>query len=58
MSTLQQKINDKFIAKLAASREVDAPKIEALQKLLAKNKKPKPDDFVKILSVPVGGDLQ
>jgi hypothetical protein len=57
MATLQQQIAEKFLAKLADTKEVDAAKIEQLRALLAEGKKPKADDFVRIFSLPAGGDL-
>ncbi|MDA1314103.1 MAG: hypothetical protein O2968_12255 [Acidobacteria bacterium] len=57
MPTLQQQIAEQFLAQLAESKDIDAEKIEQLRALLASNKKPKADDFVKIFSQPVGGDL-
>lgn len=58
MATLQQKIAEKFLTKLAGSKDVDAGKIEQLRTLLADGKKPKVDDFVRIFSLPAGGDLK
>ncbi len=58
MATLQQQIADKFLAKLAESKDVDAEKIDQLRTLLANGRKPKADDFVKIFSLPAGGDLK
>lgn len=58
MATLQQQIAEKFLTKLAESKKVDADKIEQLEKLLADGKKIKADEFVKIFSVPAGGDLK
>lgn len=58
MATLQQKIAEKFLAKLAKSKDVDAAKIVELRTLLADNKKPKADDFVRIFSLPAGGDIK
>jgi len=58
MATLQQQIADKFLAKLAESKEVDAEKIEQLRTLLANSQKPKVDDLVKMFSLPAGGDLK
>lgn len=58
MPTLQQQIAEKFLAKLAESKHVDAEKIDQLRTLLADSKKPKADDFVKIFSLPAGGDLK
>jgi hypothetical protein len=50
-------IAEKFVAKLAGSKDVDAAKIEQLRTLFADGKKPKADDFVRIFSLPAGGDL-
>ena len=58
MATLQQQIAEKFLAKLAESKDVDAEKIEQLRSLLADSKKLKADEFVKIFSLPAGGDLK
>ena len=58
MSTLQQQIAEKFLAKLAESKHVDAEKIDQLRTLLATSKKPKADDFAKIFTLPLGGDLK
>ena len=58
MATLQQQIAEKFLAKLAESKQVDAEKIEQLGQLLADGKKVKADDFVKIFSLPAGGDVK
>ncbi len=58
MATLQQKIAEKFLAKLAKSKDVDAAKVVELRTLLADNKKPKADDFVRIFSLPAGGDIK
>jgi hypothetical protein len=58
MATLQQQIAEKFLAKLAESKDVDAEKIGQLRTLLAGGKKPKTEDLVKIFSLPAGGDLK
>jgi hypothetical protein len=58
MATLQQQIAEKFLAKLAESNKVDAEKIDQLRSLLADSKKVKADEFVKIFSLPAGGDLK
>jgi hypothetical protein len=58
MATLQQQIAEKFLAKLAESKDLDADKINQIRILLATGKKPKPDDFVKIFTLPAGGDLK
>lgn len=58
MATLQQKIAEKFLAKLAKSKDLDAAKIVELRTLLAESKKPKADEFVRIFSLPAGGDIK
>jgi hypothetical protein len=58
MATLQQKIAETFLAKITASKEIDAVKVEQLKVLLSAGKKPKIDDFVKLFSLPVGGDVK
>ena len=58
MATLQQQIAEKFLAKLADSKQLDADKIEQLKKLLADSKKLKADEFVKVFSLPAGGDIR
>jgi hypothetical protein len=58
MATLQQQIAEKFLAKLAESKDVDAGKIGQLKKLLADPKKLKADDFVKVFSAPADGDVK
>ena len=58
MATLQQQIAETFLARLGESTDVDAAQIEQLRSLLATRKKIKPDDLVKIFSLPDGGDLK
>ena len=58
MATLQQRIAEKFLTKLAESNQVDAEQIGELRKLLADGKKLKADDLVKIFSLSPGGDLK
>ena len=58
MATLQQQIAEKFLAKLAESKEVDPEKVAQLRNLLGAGKKLKADDFVKMFSLPAGGDLK
>lgn len=58
VAKLQQQIAEKFLARVAESKEVDAEKIDQIRSLLADGKKIKPDDFVKIFSLPEGGDLK
>jgi hypothetical protein len=50
MSTLQQQIVEKFLAKLEESKQFNSSKIERLGKLFRESKKPKADDLVKIFS--------
>jgi hypothetical protein len=58
MATLQQTIAEKFLVKLADSKDMDGAKIDELRTLLADGKKPKAEDFVRIFSLPAGGDLK
>jgi hypothetical protein len=58
MPTLHRQIADKFLAKLADSKEVDTGKIEALKALLADTKRLKADEFVKVFTQPDGGDIK
>ena len=57
MSTLQRQIAEKFLEKLSTSKDIDSEKIVQLKALLG-TKKVKADDFVKIFTQPVGGDLK
>ena len=45
-------------AKLAEAENVDTEKIEQLRNLLGNDKKAKAEDFVKIFTVPAGGDVK
>lgn len=56
--TIQQKIIELFLAKLAESDDVDAMKIKQLKDLFADKQRPKPDDLVKIFSLLPGGNLK
>jgi hypothetical protein len=56
--TLQQKIAEQFLAKFAQTKDVDPTKIDKLQKLLAEKKKPTAEDFVRIFTLPAGGELK
>jgi hypothetical protein len=58
MATLQQQIAEKFLAKLAESKDVEAQIIDQLRILLADSKKLRADDLVKVFSQPAGGDLK
>lgn len=58
MATFQQKIAEKFLAKLAGSKDVDPAKVKELRILLADGKKPKIDDFVRIFSLPAGTGMK
>ncbi len=58
MPNLQQQIAEKFLAKLAESKDLDVVKIEKLRALLTDGKKVKVEDLVKIFSLPAGGDLK
>ena len=58
MGTLQQKIAGKFLEALSVGKTLDDDKIEQLRLLLADNKKPKSEDFLKIFTAPAGGDVK
>lgn len=58
MATLQKKIVETFLAKLAETEELDAEKLKQLKALLSAEKKPKVDDLVKLFSLPAGGDVK
>ncbi|MCU1306414.1 MAG: hypothetical protein JWN45_1109 [Acidobacteriaceae bacterium] len=58
MATLQQKIADTFLEKLEKSEHLSSATIDQIRSLLAKTKTPKAEDFVKIFSLPAGGDLK
>jgi hypothetical protein len=57
-TSLQQRIAEEFLAKLATFNGFDGEKIEQLRVLLKDAKKVKAEDFVKIFSLPAGGDLK
>jgi hypothetical protein len=58
MATLHQQIADKFLTKLAGSKEIDSGKIEQLRTVLADSKKIKADEFVRIFSQSDAGDIK
>lgn len=58
MSTLQQQISEKFLAKLAESKNVHSETVDQLRTLLAAGKKPKVDEIVKVFQHPGGGDIK
>jgi len=54
MATLQQIIAERFLTKLSESEDIDGSQIDQLRALLAENRKPKPDDFMRIFSLSSG----
>ncbi len=58
MASLQQQIADKFLAALAQRKEIDADKVVELRALLARGKKPKADEFIRVFSAPPGGEVK
>lgn len=58
MATLQKKIVETFLAKLAEAPDFDAAKLKQMKAMLSAEKKPKVDDFVKLFSLPAGGDVK
>ena len=57
MATLQHRIAQKFLAKLAEADVLDAAKIQKLRLLLTGTKRVKADDLVKLFSQPAEGDI-
>ncbi len=55
MPTLQKQIADKFLERLAHSKEVDAAQLNELKILFLGDKKIKVEDLVKVFSLPHGG---
>jgi hypothetical protein len=58
MPTLQQSIAEKFLAKLAQSKDLHSETIDQLRVLMAAGKKPKADEIVKVFQHPGGGDIK
>ena len=58
MSTLQQSIAEKFLAKLAQSKDLHSETIDQLRILMAAGKKLKADEIVKVFQHPGGGDIK
>ena len=58
MPTIQHKIAQQFLAKLASCKEIDADKLEQIRALLAADKRPNGEDFAKVFSRPAGGDVK
>lgn len=55
---MQQKVAEKFLARLKEGKDLDPEKIGQLRKLLADSKKPKAEDFIKVFTAPAGGDVK
>jgi hypothetical protein len=58
MASLQQQIADKFLAALGARDEIDPAKVVELRALLARGKKPKADEFIRVFTAPRGGEVK
>jgi hypothetical protein len=58
MASLQQSIAEKFLVALAQNKDIDADKIEKMRQLLARGTKPKADEFVRVFTTPVGGEVK
>lgn len=58
MATLQQQIVEKFLASLAESDGWDTARLSKLRELLAAEKPPRADDFMRVFSMPVGGEIE
>lgn len=57
MATLQQTIAERFLDKLTETKGISPEKLDQLRTLLAETKRPKPEEFVEIFSLP-SGDLK
>jgi len=58
VATLQQKIAESFLERLAKRPGIDAAMVERIGRLLLANKKPKVDDFVQLFSQKDGGSAK
>lgn len=58
MSNLQKSIAEKFLSALGKEKGVDAGVVTQLHALLDEDKKPKPDDLVKIFTAAPGKDVK
>ena len=58
MPTLQQQIAEKFLAKLAGSKDLHSETVDQLRTLLSSGKKPKVDEIVKVFQHPGGSDIK
>ncbi len=58
MPTLQQHIAEKFLASLAECEGWDPERLAKLKELLTAEKTPKADDFLRIFSMPAGGEIE
>jgi hypothetical protein len=58
MPTLQKEIAEKFLKKLAASKDVHNETVDQLRTLLAAGKKPKAEEIVRVFQHPGGGDIK
>jgi hypothetical protein len=57
MATLQQKIADIFLTRLADSPEVHAAMLAEFKELVSADKKTKADDFVRVFNLPAGREV-
>ena len=58
MTTLYQQITDKFLSKLATTKEFDEKKIERLRAILADSKKMKADDIALVFSGGIDDEIK
>lgn len=58
MRTLYQQITDKFLSKLATTKEFDEKKIERLRSILADSKKMKADDIAQVFSGGIDDEIK
>jgi len=58
MSTLQNQIAEKFLTKLAESKDMDSETVDQLRTLLTSARKLKADELVRTFQKPGGGDIK
>lgn len=58
MANLQQQIAEKFLSAMSESKDVDEEKQAQLRQLLTRGKKPKADEFIRVFSAPIGGEVK
>ena len=57
MMTVQQRIEEQFLADLSGSADITAEQVERLRQLMATGKKIKPDELVEVFMEPAREDV-